>query len=836
MTSRKGGKRLVQAYMNYPPLGHEPKRALYSASSSQIPMKEDLALSMLVTTLADGKSPCERLLQNDTVEKKYAPLGIGNPSSCADVAPSSRFGAKPHQVGKRIDFVESREDDLSDLDNILDAFDPSGPSPAPAAFPTFHQLQRTVSLPPPPSSSSSNAGSRDLSSISRQNGSLSDMIAISRLLKRVKEAESARHIAEATRDELILSQKELSRALRMREQEVSNAALVKEALAKEISSLSRQLNGLCADKQALSDENARVVMRLHRLAEMRDSLVMEKDDMELRLEGECGLLQSAMDDMNREMEHLVQSNIELSFQLSASLSVNDDLDVQLDASVAVEAGHLDTILQLTEERDKLRKDVGFGEQAKLEMVVKMEDMEHTMVNLQKENRLLKMRLVESCAEDKVSTKRIVDITGQLRAKEIEVGELKAALDAAAVREASLNARNTELETGFREVSESLTMEQERTHRATQNVACLQSELGEAHKRSSYLRAEIADMKDEADVLRRDLKLTESRCKILGMEMDRPLWETAKQQRERVEQEEKEEALREATKKYMEQMMKTERARAAEEARIQRENEQTQREETEKQRKAEEARVQAEAERRRAEAIRAEEARKRAETERRQREELEKQRQAEERRKSEAAEKQRQTEEAIRRRRAAEVERLRRVEAERAFWERTQREQRAREEEISRQNRWRQATHSEQSRCSARDFAIWPGPPTHWSRSTALSRFHTVLGEFTTIQFSEKQPLTLMSVPWPSLDKPSTVETDITQGRYGWNDVDMFFQYAKSHMALGEYQKMVKSCRLCFHPDKWAGRSLLVSVQDEGTREMLKEVGTSVSQSVNAITI
>ncbi len=44
-----------------------------------------------------------------------------------------------------------------------------------------------------------------------------------------------------------------------------------------------------------------------------------------------------------------------------------------------------------------------------------------------------------------------------------------------------------------------------------------------------------------------MKLTESRCKILGMELDRPLWETAKQQRERVEKGEGEEAMREATR-------------------------------------------------------------------------------------------------------------------------------------------------------------------------------------------------------------------------------------------------------------------------------------------------
>ncbi len=272
-----------------------------------------------------------------------------------------------------------------------------------------------------------------------------------------------------------------------------------------------------------------------------------------------------MDDMNRIMEHLVQFNIELSFRLSAALSADADIDVLLEASVAVEAEHTHTIRQLSDERDTLRKDIGFAEEVNLEMVTKQDDMEHYLVDLEKENDRLKIQVVECYIEEKASTKRIVDITRHLRDQEIQVEELKAALDAAAVREANLNAQNTKLETDFRDASESLKMEQERTHRATQSVACLQSELGEAHKRSSYLRAEIADMKDEADVLRRDLKLAESRCKILGMELDRPLWETAK----RVEQEEKEQAMREADKKYVEQMIKAEKTRAAEEARLQR---------------------------------------------------------------------------------------------------------------------------------------------------------------------------------------------------------------------------------------------------------------------------
>ncbi len=169
------------------------------------------------------------------------------------------------------------------------------------------------------------------------------MITISRLLKRVDDAESAQRAAETDRDALICAQKELSRDLRTREERDYNAALLKDALVTEISSLSNQLNGLCDDKQILLDKTADLVTQVQRLQADSDAMVKERVNTERRMREEGQVLQSSLTALGIERDDLVQANIDLSTQLSSAMASKDNLQAQLDTLNATNTEYSTTV-------------------------------------------------------------------------------------------------------------------------------------------------------------------------------------------------------------------------------------------------------------------------------------------------------------------------------------------------------------------------------------------------------------------------------------------------------------------------------------------------------------
>ncbi|GJE92579.1 RNA-binding protein [Phanerochaete sordida] len=180
--------------------------------------------------------------------------------------------------------------------------------------------------------------------------------------------------------------------------------------------------------------------------------------------------------------------------------------------------------------------------------------------------------------------------------------------------------------------------------------------------------------------------------------------------------------------------------------------------------------------------------------------------------------------------AEEVRRREEEEEERKAAEQRQKADAARCEAEAMQKAYDDAVRAETERCRRRDDDICSGVRSWWPATFALQRFELVSSEFDAIQFSERQPLTAGSVPWPTLLCPSKLDVaDIT-----WDMVDAFFEEVRSALAASEYRRLVEKTHRRFHPDKWRSRRLLVSVRDEDLRKRLESAGNIVAQAMTPL--
>jgi len=190
-----------------------------------------------------------------------------------------------------------------------------------------------------------------------------------------------------------------------------------------------------------------------------------------------------------------------------------------------------------------------------------------------------------------------------------------------------------------------------------------------------------------------------------------------------------------------------------------------------------------------------------------------------------------------RKKAAELEEMRRQAAEKAKEEREEAERRAREkEEREREEReaqerlrlWKAATDKERARCRQRDKERWGTGA--WTSKRSLERFKILVEEFESIKFSESQPLTCESIPWPSLADPMQFRI----GDVNWSMVDSFFAAVAALVPPAEYRRLVEKIHRMFHPDRWRGRSILKTVMDEDLRESLEVAGNQVAQAMTPL--
>ncbi|GJE92571.1 hypothetical protein PsYK624_087260 [Phanerochaete sordida] len=170
------------------------------------------------------------------------------------------------------------------------------------------------------------------------------------------------------------------------------------------------------------------------------------------------------------------------------------------------------------------------------------------------------------------------------------------------------------------------------------------------------------------------------------------------------------------------------------------------------------------------------------------------------------------------------------EAERKAAEQREKEAAARREAEAAQQAYVDAALAEMTRCMRRDDGICLGNRTRWPPTHALRRFELVSIEFDAIRFSERQPVTMWNVPWPTLQHPFLLKVeDIT-----WGMVEAFFEKARSALSTSEYQSIVEKTHRRFHPDKWRSRNLLLSVRDEELRKKLEDAGNAVAQAMTPL--
>jgi hypothetical protein len=159
----------------------------------------------------------------------------------------------------------------------------------------------------------------------------------------------------------------------------------------------------------------------------------------------------------------------------------------------------------------------------------------------------------------------------------------------------------------------------------------------------------------------------------------------------------------------------------------------------------------------------------------------------------------------------------------------EREERERLEAQRRREALRLATEKEIARCLERGRAF-AGVRSLWNAPNAVAYFRQISLEFDTITFSESQPFTFESAPWPTLQYPGMLSLDDID----WNMVESFFQAAKKTLSLGVYKSLVEKSHKRFHPDRWSSRRLLATVYDETLRVQIEQAGNIVSQALTPL--
>ncbi|GJE92624.1 RNA-binding protein [Phanerochaete sordida] len=160
-------------------------------------------------------------------------------------------------------------------------------------------------------------------------------------------------------------------------------------------------------------------------------------------------------------------------------------------------------------------------------------------------------------------------------------------------------------------------------------------------------------------------------------------------------------------------------------------------------------------------------------------------------------------------------------------ERTEREEREREARQAQE--YHEAAAREHERCVQRDHK-WCLRGVRWTDARYVSWFKLVSAEFDDAKFAAARPLTLRSVPWPLLTPPDEHTFDLLE----WGNVEAFFAAAKRAVGEAEYRTIVEKAHRRFHPDKWRSRGLLNTVLDVELRERVEKAGNIVAQAITPL--
>lgn len=147
------------------------------------------------------------------------------------------------------------------------------------------------------------------------------------------------------------------------------------------------------------------------------------------------------------------------------------------------------------------------------------------------------------------------------------------------------------------------------------------------------------------------------------------------------------------------------------------------------------------------------------------------------------------------------------------------------EEAGRLRAYKVAEARERLRCQRRDLKYLT------LRGAEISKwFEEVSTEFDDVKFSNSQPLTFESIPWPVGKLPLCM----TSGVIDWNGVEEFFAAVKKSVGDDEYKVFVEKAHRRFHPDRWRSRGLLATVLDADLRKRIEDAVNIVAQALTPI--
>ncbi|ESK97057.1 hypothetical protein Moror_6278 [Moniliophthora roreri MCA 2997] len=118
----------------------------------------------------------------------------------------------------------------------------------------------------------------------------------------------------------------------------------------------------------------------------------------------------------------------------------------------------------------------------------------------------------------------------------------------------------------------------------------------------------------------------------------------------------------------------------------------------------------------------------------------------------------------------------------------------------------------------------------WTTQRALEKYKVMSQSFDTTKFSDEEPLTFDTVPWPVLKHPASLSVEDVD----WSAVENFFQGVQPHMKSQDFRDLIEKSHRRFHPDRWRARGLLKTVANEAERGFLDVAANTVAQALTPL--
>ncbi|KAH9935289.1 uncharacterized protein B0H18DRAFT_1082142 [Fomitopsis serialis] len=168
-----------------------------------------------------------------------------------------------------------------------------------------------------------------------------------------------------------------------------------------------------------------------------------------------------------------------------------------------------------------------------------------------------------------------------------------------------------------------------------------------------------------------------------------------------------------------------------------------------------------------------------------------------------------------------------LEKDKPLWEDAAR-RRMEAERAEEERRRARAEYEQEQRRRQQQQQRWSFGP--WTTARALERYKVLSEAFDNAKFTEDNPATFDTIPWPVLQSPAMLSIEDID----WNAVEAFFRSVRSYMRPQDYKAFVQESHRRFHPDRWRARGVLRNVSEEETRSCLEVASNTVAQALTPL--